>query len=420
MNERLSHTKEVQSSLEARVDEVLTRGVVETVDSQHLKERMLGGEKLRVKFGIDPTGPNIHIGRASAIRKLAQFQELGHQVVFIIGDFTAQIGDASDKVEGRRMLGSDEVAENERLYLEQIGRILDISKTEVHHNSEWLDSLKPGDWVKLASNFSVQQMVARQNFAQRIQKGINVGVHELLYPIVQGYDSVMVGADVELGGTDQLFNLMAGRKLQEAHGQEPQDIMTMQLLAGTDGRKMSTSWGNVITITAPPEEKYGKIMSIADQLIPVYMEMATNIPMERVSEVRQLLEEQSINPLGVKKELAHEIVRALDGEQAAGLAQQYFERTVQRKELPDEQAIPFANINGNSITMNGLLDLFKQYNITKSKADGRRLVEGNSVYTQDGSVLSSDIGSIEIPTEGLIIRVGKRRYIKLLPGESIS
>lgn len=407
--------KQEVTRMKEQVTETLTRGVVEVIDAKHLEQRMLNGEKLRVKFGIDPTGPNIHIGRASTIRKLKQFQDLGHQIVFIIGDFTAQIGDASDKTEGRRMLSQKEITENERLYLNQIGKIIDIANTEVHHNSEWLNSLSPGDWVKLASNFSVQQMVARENFSKRIEQGTPVGIHELLYPIVQGYDSVMIKADVELGGTDQLFNLLAGRKLQEVFGQKPQDIMTMQLLAGTDGRKMSTSWGNVITITASPEDKFGKIMSIPDQLVPVYMEMATDMSMQRIREVRELIESRSINPISLKKELAFRIVELLDGKNAATLAQEGFERVVQRKELPTEGNVPVANVSGNSIDINTLLGLITKSNITTSKAEARRLLEGNAIRVEDGESLSRNSEKIDIPAEGLTIRVGKRRFIKLVP-----
>lgn len=400
-------------SLKDKVDEVLTRGTVEVIDAEHLRQRMFSGERLRIKFGIDPTGPNIHIGRASTVRKLRQFQDLGHQIVFIIGDFTARIGDTSDKTEERKMLSKEEIARNERSYLDQIGKILDVSKTEVHHNSEWFDSLKPGDWIRLASNFSVQQMVTRENFSQRIQKDMPVGVHELLYPIAQGFDSVMIKADVELGGTDQLFNLMAGRKLQEVYGQKPQDIMTMQLLAGTDGRKMSTSWGNVITIIAPPEEKFGKIMSVSDQLIPVYMEMATDISMARVRKVQESIENQSVNPIDLKKELAFRIVELFDGRESAIRAQESFERVIQRRELPSEEQVPVANIPGGSIDTNSLLDLIKRYNLTRSKGEAKRLLEQNAIAIEGGLNLSKDVDKIDIPEEGLTLRVGKRRFIRL-------
>jgi len=395
-----------------RIEEVLTRGVVDVVDRDHLLNRMTSGDKLRVKFGIDPTGTNIHIGRASAIRKLLQFQKLGHQIVLIIGDFTARIGDTSDKTEGRRMLSGEEVSANEQTYLQQIGKILDISKVEVRHNSEWLNALTPGDWIKLASNFTVQQMISRDNFAERIKNGIPVGLQEFLYPLIQGYDSVMVKADVEIGGTDQLFNFMAARKLQEVYGQKPEDVLLLQLLTGTDGRKMSTSWGNVINILSDPNEKYGRTMSIPDQLIPVYMEMATSIPMQRVREVAKLIENSSANPLELKKELAFEIVRSLDGQKAAEEAAHYFQKIVQDKEAPDSQ-IPIALVTTDELDVNILLNMLKNYNITKSKSDGRRLLEQGGIRVEGVGTLDSQATTIEIPETGLTLRIGKRRFLKI-------
>lgn len=395
-----------------RIEEVLIRGVVDVVDRNHLLNRMTSGDELRVKFGIDPTGSNIHIGRASSIRKLLQFQELGHQIVLIIGDFTARIGDTSDKTEGRRMLSRKEVSVNEQTYLQQMGKILDISKVEIRHNSEWLSNLTPGDWIKLASNFTVQQMTSRDNFAERIKNGVPVGLQEFLYPLMQGYDSVMVKADVEIGGTDQLFNFMAGRKLQEVYGQKPQDILMLQLLTGTDGRKMSTSWGNVINILSDPNEKYGRTMSIPDQLIPVYMEMATSIPMRRVKEVTKLIENCSVNPIELKKELAFEIVRSLDGQEAAEEAAHSFQKIVQNKETPDGQ-IPIAVVATDKLDVKILLNILKNYNITKSKSDGKRLLEHGGIHVEGVGTLDSQATTIDIPETGLTLRIGKRRFLKI-------
>lgn len=406
-----SNQHEILSEKE-RVDEVLTRGVVEVVDRDHLYGRMVSGEKLRIKFGIDPTGPNIHIGRASAIRKLSQFQELDHQIVLIIGDFTAVIGDTSDKTEGRRMLSPEEVSFNEQTYLDQLGKMIDLDKVEIRHNTEWLNSLTPGNWIKLASNFTVQQMSARENFAERIKNGTPVGLQEFLYPLIQGYDSVMVQADVELGGTDQLFNLMAGRRLQEVYGQKPQDIMLLQLLTGTDGRKMSTSWGNVINILSDPNEKYGKIMSIADQLIPVYMEMVTGIPMTRVKEVLNSLDNDTVNPIELKKELAFEIVRSIDGEEAAEKAASSFARVVQGKGMPESQ-IPEAVVATNSLDISTLLNMLKKYNITKSKSDGRRMLEQGGIHMEGVGTVDPNTNSIDIPKSGVVFRIGKRRFLRV-------
>lgn len=396
-----------------KINEVLTRGVVNIIDKDNLRKRILGAEKLRIKLGIDPTGPNIHIGRGSTLKKLREFQELGHQIVLIIGDGTAVIGDASDKTTLRPMLTPKQISENERNYLNQIGRVINMEKTEVHHNSEWINKLTPSEWIKLASVFTVQQIIERENFAERIKRGDPLGLHETLYPLLQGWDSVNISADLEIGGTDQLFNLLAGRKIQEQFGQKPQDVMTLQLLAGTDGRKMSTSWGNVILIVDPPEEKYGKIMRISDQLIPVYMEVATDIPMERVEEVKKLLEEGTGNPMDFKKELALNLVRMYDGEEEAVAAQEHFEKIVQEKELPE--VIPTFTTE-KTIKVDDLVTLMIRSNIVKSKSEARRLIRQGGVKIEDKKIELSNELTIEVPTEkegGIIIRAGKRQFLKL-------
>ncbi len=405
------------AELEQRVDELLTRGVVDVINREHLRERMLSGDVLRVKFGIDPTGPNIHIGRGSTIKKLREFQDLGHQVVLIIGDATAQIGDASDKESTRKMLSAEEVASNKAKYLEQIGRIIDIDKTEIHHNSEWTDQLTPKDWIRLGSLFTLQQIIQRDNFAKRIAKDNPVGFHEAMYSLLQGFDSVNIEADVEIGGTDQLFNLLAGRKIQEHFGQKPQDVMTLQLLAGTDGRKMSTSWGNVILVNEPPEEKYGKVMRIADPLIPVYLENATLMPMEKVREIRVALEEGTGNPMDYKKELAYEIVSFYDGEELAKQAQSNFEQVVQKQEVPNEMA---AIKVSHELSVTELFDVLKGANLVKSKADAKRLMDQGAIQIGDSKLKVDDLKTlVDMPqdSEGIVVKVGKRRFVRLVVGE---
>ncbi|MBU2577593.1 tyrosine--tRNA ligase [Patescibacteria group bacterium] len=397
-----------------KINEVLTRGVVDIVEKDSLRKRMLRGEKLRIKLGIDPTGPNIHIGRGSTLKKLREFQELGHQIVLIIGDGTAVIGDASDKTTLRPMLTPEQISENERNYLNQIGRVINLQETEIHHNSEWINKLTPPEWIKLAGIFTVQQIIERENFAERIKKGDPVGLHETLYPLLQGWDSVNISADLEIGGTDQLFNLLAGRKIQEQFGQKPQDIMTLQLLAGTDGRKMSTSWGNVILIIDSPEEKYGKIMRISDQLIPVYMEIATDIPIERVEKIKKLLEEGEGNPMDYKKELAFNLVKLYDGEEAATTAQDHFEKIVQEKELPE--VIPTFTTE-KTIKIDDLVTLMIRSNIVKSKSEAKRLIKQGGVKIEDKKIELSDELTVEVPTKeegGIIIRAGKRQFLKLI------
>ena len=268
-----------------KVEEVLTRGVEKVINLNHLRKRLLSGRKLRIKHGIDPTGPKIHIGRATQLWKLKDFQELGHKIILIIGDFTAQIGDASDKQAMRRPLTAKEVKENMKNYIKQIAKILDIKKVEFHYNSEWLNKLTIKKLLNLAMNFTAQQTIQRRNFKERWERGKPIGLHELAYPLLQGYDSVAVKADVELGGFDQLFNLKIGRDVQKIFGQESQDIMTLKMLFGPDGRKMSTSWGNVINIVDGPDEQFGKIMSMKDELILDYFELCTRIPLEEIKKL---------------------------------------------------------------------------------------------------------------------------------------
>ncbi|MBP6949091.1 MAG: tyrosine--tRNA ligase, partial [Candidatus Pacebacteria bacterium] len=247
---------------EKKIDELLVRGVEDIIVKEELKAALMSGRQLRIKLGVDPTGGKIHIGRAVPLRKLREFQRLGHQVVFIVGDFTAQVGDASDKTEKRPMLTRAQIDENLKDYKSQISKILDISKTEFVYNNDWLSKLTFGELTTLAECFSVQQMLARRNFKDRYEAGKEISLREFLYPIMQGYDSVAVKADVEIGGNDQLFNLKAGRIIQEYYGMPKQSIMTFQMLDGTDGRKMSTSWGNIITIVDEPFDMFGKVMAL--------------------------------------------------------------------------------------------------------------------------------------------------------------
>lgn len=400
------------AELKQRVDELLTRGVVDIFEKDHLHNKLLSGSPLRVKFGIDPTGPNIHIGRGSTIKKLRDFQQLGHQIVLIIGDGTGRVGDSSDKTEGRRMLSREEITRNESSYLDQIGRIIDIEKVEIHHNSEWINTITPDLWIELASLFTIQQMTERNNFAMRIKSGNPIGYQEGMYSLLQGYDSVMVKADVEIGGTDQLFNFLAGRKIQKHFGQEPQNIVTLQLLAGTDGRKMSTSWGNVILISDGPTEKFGKIMRLADSLIPAYLECATQMPMARVNKIKEFLEDGKGNPMDYKKELAYEIVKFYDGSAEAKRAEKYFEGTVQNKETPE--IISMATSLSKEIMVKDIISHLIVSNIVKSKSDGKRLLLAGGISVDGKKLNYDDLAVIKIPEEGVIIKVGKRNFLKLV------
>ena len=400
-----------------QVLEVLTRGVVDAIDHDHFLMRMLSGERLRIKFGIDPTGPDIHIGRGSTIKKLREFQKLGHKIVLIIGNGTGRIGDSSDKTEGRQMLSDKSLLENEKNYLDQIGRIIDLKETEVHHNGEWIDTLTPRKWIELASLFTIQQMVERDNFANRIKTGNPIGYHEGMYSMLQGYDSVMIKADVEIGGTDQLFNLLAGRRVQKYYDQEPQDIMTLQLLAGTDGRKMSTSWGNVILVKDPPGEKFGKIMRIADSLIPTYLECATEMPMDKVKKIEIALERGGSNPIEYKKELAYEIVKFYDGEKPAIEAKNYFEHTVQDKEIPE--IIPLAISISDRISVKDIISHLVISNIVKSKSEAKRLLSDGAISIDGNKLSDNDSVIISIPKDGIIIKAGKRKFLRVARSKKI-
>jgi tyrosyl-tRNA synthetase len=388
-----------------KINEILTRGVQEVVEEKHLQERLKSGEKLRIKYGIDPTGPQIHIGRASNILKLKQFQDAGHQVVLIVGDFTARIGDASDKTEMRKMLSEEDVKQNEETYLDQMGRVLDLSKTEVYHNSDWISKLTTSDWIKLGSLFTVRNLIDRENFSQRWEARKPIGLHELLYPIVQGYDSVVVKADVEIGGGDQRFNFIVGRELQEHFGQKPQDFLLMEMLPGTDGRKMSTSWGNVVNVLHQPEDQFGLMMSIKDHLMRMYFENCTLMPQGTIEDIFDRMKNGSLHPMEVKKRLAEELVSIYHGEAEAVKARELFERRVQRKEIPED--VPEVTTFQNKLD---ITQLIIEQGFAKSRKEVLRLISQNGIKV-NGQVIETPL--IEFDSEA-IVKVGKRKYFKLI------
>ena len=390
-----------------KVEEVLTRGVEKVINLNHLRKRLLSGRKLRIKHGIDPTGPKIHIGRATQLWKLKDFQELGHKIILIIGDFTAQIGDASDKQAMRRPLTAKEVKENMKDYIKQIAKILDIKKVEIHYNSEWLSKLTIKKLLNLAMNFTAQQTIQRRNFKERWERGKPIGLHELAYPLLQGYDSVAVKADVELGGFDQLFNLKIGRDVQKIFGQEPQDIITLKMLFGLDGRKMSTSWGNVINITDKSEEQFGKIMSMKDELILDYFELCTRITLEEIKKMGKELKKNQINPRDLKLKLAREIVRLYHGKKAAKRAEKEFRRVFERKELPSR--IPNISIKVKKLN---ILNLLVETKLTSSKSEAKRLILQKAVKIN--GVLKENWQEIIEIKNGMVIQVGKRRFRKVV------
>ncbi len=394
-----------------QIETLLSRNIEDVIDRAHLQKRLIGGEKLRVKFGIDPTGANIHIGRAVALWKLREFQELGHKIVLIIGDFTAQIGDPSDKLKKRPFLSRADVKENLKNYLPQIGKILDIKKAEVRYNSEWLAKLDLREISELADIFSFQQILERRNFSERWEKHEEISYREGMYPLMQGYDSVAVKADVEIGGADQLFNLLAGRKVQERYGQKPQDIMTTAMVVGLDGRKMSTSWGNVINIEDEPDNQFGKAMTLRDELIPEYFEKTTDASMEDIRKFEKKLK-SSGNPKELKELLAFAIVKRYHGAGAAQAARENFEKLFSRKEMPDN--LPELKLKTDGILKTGgfsALDIVLAAGIMKSRSEARRLIEQGGFEIAE-KVVKNAAEMVRV-RGGEAVKIGKKRFFRI-------
>lgn len=389
-----------------QIEEILTRGVEEVIDKAHLESLLKGKKKLRVKLGIDPTSPNIHIGRAGALWKLRAFQELGHTAIFIVGDFTGMIGDSSDKESERPMLSEKEVKANGAGYFEQAYKILDKKKTEVYFNSKWLKKLGFLDLAKMSNLFGLHAFSSREVIARRLKADQRVSYLELMYPIMQGYDSVAVKADIELGGTDQRFNLLTGRDIQKFYKQEPQDIMMLQILEGTDGRKMSSSWGNTVNITEEPNNMFGKIMSIPDSLIKKYFTLATRVPLSEIDEILKFP-----NPRDQKLKLAEEITKLYHGETKALSAKEAFINQFSKGELPEE--IETKKITGVMQPAGNykLSVLMKIAGLVESKGEARRLIEQKGVKVNEAVS-----GDIEISLDGkqeYLLQVGKRKFIRI-------
>ncbi|MCX6757497.1 MAG: tyrosine--tRNA ligase [Candidatus Nomurabacteria bacterium] len=390
---------------EKKIDEILSTGVEDIFVKEHLKKQLMSGKVLRVKFGIDPTGPKIHLGRAIPLRKLRAFQDLGHKAVLIVGDFTATIGDPSDKLEKRPMLTTKQIKENMKDYKKQIGKIIDLKKAEFVYNSKWLGKLGFKEISELAESFSLQQMSKRRNFQDRLEKDEEISLRELFYPLMQGYDSVAVKSDIELGGFDQLFNVKAGRTIQKHYGMPEQDILTVQMLEGTDGRKMSTSWGNVITIVDEPNDMYGKVMSVKDELLSKYFLLCTDIPMSQIKDFEKKITE-GMNPKDFKMGLAYEIVKIYHGAKKAKEAQENFVKTFSKKEIPDEIEEVKCNFGET------LADFLVLKKILSSKGEWRRLVEQNAIHDLKNDSRITDVNFRVL--ENLTLKIGKKRFLKIL------
>ncbi len=393
---------------ESKVQEWLTRGVTNYIDKEHLKAQLVSGKQLRVKFGIDPTGDKIHLGRAVPFWKLRQLQDWGHHITLIIGDFTARIGDASDKDSERPMLTKEEINNNLKGYLDQIGKILDISKVEIRYNSEWLESLSFDTLSEIANIFSVNEMLDRDNFSERHKNHTRISLREFLYPLIQGYDSVMVKSDLEIGGNDQYFNLISGRKVQKYYNQESQDIVTFELLLGIDGRKMSTSWGNGIFITDTPSQMFTSIMAIKDELIIDYFRLATNISKGDIENYQKQLG-SGANPRDIKLILSSAIVKRYYNEDEAGKAQQYFEQLFSKQEIPDTiETISIGEIEDKRL----FAVMAKVFDLSNSEAK-RAIQEGGVRVNQE--IIQDIFFELNQPhTQEYIIQKGKKHIIKIV------
>lgn len=391
---------------------IFRRGVAEIVPEQELVEKLRRsintGTPLRIKLGLDPTAPDIHLGHTVVLRKLRQLQDLGHQIIIIIGDFTGRIGDPTGKSETRKQLTPEQIAANARTYEHQIFRILDRYKTKMTFNSTWLAPLSFADVVKLAATTTVARMLERDDFSNRFKEGRPISVHEFFYPLMQGYDSVALHADIEFGGTDQKFNILMGRHLQEAYGQEPQIAMMMPILEGLDGvNKMSKSLGNYVGIDEEPAEMYGKIMSLPDDLMVRYYELVTDLSLAQVEAVKQGLAAGTLHPRDAKMRLAHTIVRLYHGQEAADAAQAEFIKVFREHALPEDMPV-VALPSGAPIWVARLL---VEMGLAASTSEAKRAVRQGAVRL-DGEKITDEDATITI-TDGLVCQVGKRKFARI-------
>lgn len=384
------------------IAELLTRGVDEIIDRDHLKKRLKSGDCLRVKLGIDPTSPNIHLGRSIPLLKLRDFQNLGHKIVLIIGDFTGTIGDTSDKDSERPMLSEAVIKDNLKTYIKQAAKIINIDEAEIHYNSKWLGELKYKEISNQANDFSLNEFISRDNIRRRLETGKRISLREVLYPLMQGYDSVEVKADVEIGGVDQRFNLLAGRHLQKTAGQDPQDLLTNPLIEGLDGRKMSSSFGNTVNLFDAPNEMFGKIMSLKDEFIIKYFTLLTRIESEVIAKYEKELK-AGANPRDYKLILAGELVKMYHSAKEAEVAHEFFINTFSKKEIPSEEIAEFLP---QDYTLGAVL---LDSALASSKSEIRRLLEQGGIKV-DGQTVS-DI-NLELKV-GSILQRGKIKFVKI-------
>ncbi len=391
------------------VFEDIAQGTVQIVPEGELEKKFSLGKKLNIKLGMDPTSPDLHLGHAVVLSKLKQFQDLGHNVIFLIGDFTSRIGDPSGRSKTRPSLSDEDIANNMKTYFEQVGKILDADKVQVRYNSEWLSKLDMADLVKLAAKVTVARLIEREDFKNRLEQKQPIGFHELLYPIFQGYDSVVLDADVELGGTDQTFNLLMGRFLQEQFGKEPQVVITVPLLEGLDGtQKMSKSLGNAIGLAEPADQAFGKLMSISDTLMWRYFELLLGTSKAEISQMQERVAASNLHPMSLKKDMAHKIVAKFWSEKEADEARVTFEALFQKKDYSKAKEVKLPSGTANPLWV---VDLLKLIGAIKTSSEAKRLIEANGLSI-DGEVVSDFKTSISWKS-GMIIKAGKHRIYQL-------
>ncbi len=393
--------------------ELIERGAVDCISREELikklKKSQATGIPLKIKAGFDPTAPDLHLGHTVLLQKLKHFQELGHDIYFLIGDFTGMIGDPTGKSETRKALTVEQVAENAESYKAQVFKILDPDRTQVVFNSSWLGKLTSIDMIRLASELTVARMLEREDFRNRFESGKPISIHEFLYPLIQGYDSVAMQADVELGGTDQLFNVLMGRDLQRSHGQEPQVVLTMPLLEGLDGvNKMSKSLGNYIGITETADNIYGKVLSVSDDLMFRYFALLSDLSNKEIEDLKSRVEKLAVHPKEVKKQLARELTARFHGKEAARTAEENFEKVFQKGGVPDD----LPEVRCTAAEPIALPQLLVDAGLVQSTSEGRRMIQQSAVSIDGEKV--TDVHSVIKPSGELLIKVGKRRFSKVI------
>ena len=389
---------------EVKINELLSRGIEKVVGLEDLKKKLLSGERLRIKLGIDPTSPNLHLGRSIPLLKLRDFQELGHQVIFIVGDFTGIIGDTSDKDSERPMLTTKQINENLKTYKQQVSKIIDIKKAEIQFNSKWLKKLNFAQIGELAQVFSINQFISRDNIARRLKEGKRVSLHETLYPLMQGFDSVVIKSDVELGGSDQWFNMLAGRDLQKKFGQSEQAVITGPIINGLDGVKMSSSKGNTINFLDTPSNMYGKVMSMNDESVIEYFTLLTRMPLD---EIKQLEIQMGSDPKGVKMRLARELVAMYHNTEDCGVAEESWKSAFEKGGIPTDAKKVQVKIKVP------LVDLLIKQGLVSSKTEFRRLVKEGAIKFKGELEERKIIDPETLVSESGSLKIGKKRFLKI-------